>query len=94
MESGTLKMIMEFVAASEEYRPIVEGVVKALEGYGPDLKSLMKSACVGSIDIKADCVLHLESRGFSREEAIIMTSDQWSTMVKNMQNAQNKQNKS
>ena len=85
---------MGLISAAEEYRPLVEGVMKALESYGPETKKFMKSIIIGSVDIKADAILHLESRGFSREEAIVIVADQWAEMSKKMENLNRKQNNS
>ena len=87
-----MKTILGLISEAEEYRPLVEGVVKALESYGPEVKKLMKAMIVGSVDIKADAILHLESRGFTREEAIVVVADQWAEMAKRMDNINKKQN--
>ena len=84
--------IMQIVAAADEFKPVVEQGSKALQSYGPDIYALFHRIAIGMADIKADTIVHLEGRGFTREEAILLTVDQWADVKKNL--AQNKKRQS
>jgi len=85
MNAETIKSLASLLAVAGEYRPLVEGVVKAIEEYGPDLKKIFASASIGMIDVKADCIDHLvNNRGFTKEQAIIIAADQWSAVQRAM----------
>ena len=86
MDAETIKTLASLMMQAGQYKPLVDGIKEVVKEYVPDLKDLMQSAAVGLIDIKADCVAHMESRGFSHEEAIMMTCDQWSAIARNMSN--------
>jgi len=84
MDVETLKMLGEILKQAESYRPLVDGVKKTIESFGPDLKEIIKSYSLAMINIKADCVDVLVERGYTKEEAIIMVSDQWHEISKQL----------
>ena len=44
---------------------------------GPELRNLLESIADGWVDIRIRAVERFEKAGFSREEAIFMTMDEW-----------------
>jgi hypothetical protein len=73
----TLETVLGLMEHEEELRPIIEKAASVLESYGPLLKKLLSEVIMASVDMRAEAVARLEAKGFSREEAIYMTMDQW-----------------
>jgi len=94
MNVDTLKTLTVLLSSAKDYKPLVEVIVKVVKAYGPTLKDVIRDGSIGMIDIKADCVLHLEQKGFTREEAIIMVSDQWSLIKENLVNQSTRKSES
>ena len=78
------KEILALAMQAEELRPMVEEVLKALKSYGPELKGLFSDLNDGLTDLKIATIKRYQDAGFTREEAILLTCDQWAQLVKNM----------
>jgi len=94
MDADTLKTLAVLLGSAEDYKPVVKGIVGVIKSYGPNLKEILRDSAIGVADIKADCVLHFESKGFTREEAIMLTCDQWTAMKNALANKPGQQSKS
>ena len=67
----------EMLELYRQLKPMIGPCVQELLALGPELRKMAEAFGIGAIDIRANMVFHLESRGFSREEAILMTMDEW-----------------
>ena len=75
-----------FLETIKEAQPLAEKLVDAVLLFGPEVEKVCKRMVLSSINMKGDCVDTLTSRGFSREEAIVLVCDQWSAISKSLQN--------
>jgi len=78
--------IVELVERAEELKPVVAEIIKAVKSYGPELFDLMSGLAIGSVDIRVACVKRFEELGFTRQDAIAMTMDQWYQFSKSLNN--------
>lgn len=83
-----VEVVMGIVNSADDFKPAIEKGSKALQSYGPDVYELFHRIAIGMADIKADVVARFESKGFTRDEAIVLASDQWAEVKKSF--AQNK----
>jgi len=79
--------IAELIDGIDEIRPIVTKAVSALKLFGPEVYDFFLSLAIGSVDIKSACVKKFEENGFTRQDAISMTMDQWYQFSKSAQDA-------
>ena len=84
------KEILAMASQAEEFRPLVEEVIKALKSYGPDVKAFLSDINDGITDLKIATFTRYQDAGFTREEAVAMTCDQWNQMTSNLKNANKK----
>jgi len=86
-----IEALLEIAQSAEEFKPAVSQTIKAVQSYGPEIYGFMERFCQSNVDLKAMCVKrYIEQHGFTREEAILMTLDQWSAFAKGMQKSQTK----
>jgi len=84
------QVIEEYLKKAEDYKPLVEKLIDVIESYGPQFKRLFSGIALGSIAVKADAVCYLvHERNFTTEQAIVMVSEQWSSVTQAMRHAQN-----
>lgn len=73
--------MLEIIDAAEEYRPIIKKAVAVLKSFGPEATEIFESMVIGATDLKAKSIKRLiDMHGFSKEEAIIISCDQWSSL--------------
>jgi len=70
-------LAMEFINNADELKPVVEKVSKALQSFGPEIYELCNRTVLGYVDLRIAAVKRFEDAGFTREEAIYMTMDEW-----------------
>jgi predicted house-cleaning noncanonical NTP pyrophosphatase (MazG superfamily) len=86
-KAENLAAILEVIGQAESYRPVVQQAVDALKKYGPEIKDLFQGIQLGIIDIRAEVIKRLqEVHGFTKEEAIYITMDEWWGMKKSLKN--------
>lgn len=87
-----IKSINEFFEYSEELRPVIKKGFEILKSYGPEIYDLTYNMAINSAKIRADVVKVFEKEGFTREEAIFLTMDEWWGIKKNINKSQNRIN--
>jgi hypothetical protein len=93
MDAASLKAIAEMMNMAAEFRPVVDGVKTVAKEFGPDLKEMLGAIFVSSVNMRADAILSLEARGFSREHAIIITCRTYEEISKILSNVKPGENK-
>ncbi len=85
-----LEMIKAFIDMGKELRPTVKEAVKMIKSYGPELGEVFGDVTNWMVKKKIDHVKMFEAAGFTREESIYMTMDEWWGIHKKLQNTQKK----
>ena len=67
-----IKLFMEFIAESEEFRPVVNQIIDVIKSYGPELDRIMDTLITHYVQINSDSFFLYLSKGFSREEAMML----------------------
>ena len=70
-----LDNILEFIAQAESFRPIVQGVLKALRSYADELREIPEALMTWLVKCRLASIAQYEAAGFDRSDAIIMTLD-------------------
>ena len=82
--------ILELTSSIDEIKPVVHAVINAVKSFGPESYDLLLGLAIGSVDIRTACVKRFEENGFTRQQAIDMTMDQWYQFSKSMNSANKK----
>lgn len=85
MEKDEIAAILELVGQAEAFKPVVQQCVKTLKGYGPELDEIFGGINEWSIHQRIKNINLLEEKGFTREEAIYITMDQWWGMKRGLE---------
>jgi len=72
----------------EECIQAADQVVDCLLKYGPALKRLMMAMVSGTVDMKIAMVEAFQLEGFSREEAVALTSYEWGRLQERLEKSQ------
>ena len=75
--SKDVKEWMECLELAEDLKPVLKNTIEKLVGFGPELKTVFSALCGGMADLRIEIVQKFEDAGFSREEAIYLTMDEW-----------------
>jgi hypothetical protein len=75
MDKETILEIIGMLDAADEYKELVEAIVKKLDLFLPILDDLTNRAIISSAKYKALSFNELIKEGFTREEAIILMVD-------------------
>lgn len=67
-----IKLFMELIDKSEEFRPVVNKIIDVLESYGPELDRVMRTLFTRAEQRNSDSFNLYLSNGFSREEAMML----------------------
>ena len=75
-----IEVVLGFADSAEEFRPSIQKAFSAISSYGPECYGFFKKICFGTVDLKAAMVERFEKdHGFTRQEAIELTKDQWTS---------------
>lgn len=67
-----IKLFMELIGKSDEFRPVVNKIIDVLESYGPELDRVMRTLITRAEQRNSDSFNLYLSNGFSREEAMML----------------------
>ena len=81
-----INMMFAFSENAEAFREPINECIKALESYGPEAYGLMEKLIKAQSKLKMVAVKEYEEKGFTREEAIILACDQFSSAIKSFKN--------
>lgn len=68
---------MEYLELAEGLKPVIKDTIEKLINFGPELMAVFSSLVSGTVDLRIQAVSQFEAAGFTREEAIYMTMDEW-----------------
>jgi len=75
----------------EEFREPIGKAAAAVRSFGPEVYGLCEAVVLGAADLKAAAVKrYVETHGFTREEAILLTLDQWQQMKESIKTLKGK----
>ena len=77
MTKEELTEIIGMIGMLHELRPVVQVAIKSLQVYGPELKELFGGMQRGLIDMRIDSIRRYQEAGFTIDQAIDMTMDEW-----------------
>jgi len=77
------EMVNEIHENAEEWRPVVGKMIGILNSYGPELRSVVRSILMATVELKIEMVRKYEAAGFTTEQAIMMTMDEWFSVARN-----------
>lgn len=77
-----IEELRQLVALVNSMLTVADPIVKTVRDAGAVLKPLLRDAAITLADIRADTVNHYTARGFTRDEAITLTSQTWRPSVK------------
>lgn len=77
MDKKDLQDALEYLGMAEELRPVAEKLVETIISYGPYLRKIVEAASNATIEMRISHVRKFEDAGFTREEAIFLTMDEW-----------------
>ena len=72
-----LSGLLSIIDSAEELRPIVSSGLKLLRSFSSELKDITDDMRDYIIDSRIASIRRLEDAGFSREDAINITMDEW-----------------
>ena len=90
MISEYLEMVESVVQDAEKYKPIAEMIVKTVKMFVPEIKELFSMAALGYVDLRIQSIRKYERNEFTRDEAIMMTCDDFMGVKRAIQQSQNK----
>ena len=77
MTKEELTEIIGMIGMLDELKPVVQTAIKSLQAYGPELKELFGGMQRGLIDMRIDSIRRYQEAGFTIDQAIDMTMDEW-----------------
>lgn len=76
------KLIAALMEQEAEIRPVIKKGLEIIKSYGPDLKDLFGGVTEAMADLRINVIRKYEAAGFTREEAILLTMDEWFAMAR------------
>ena len=91
LDLENLQELKELATLLQAFQPAITEFDNAVAGYGPLIRNRLGTIAIGMADMKADAFDHLvKERGLTREEALVMVSDQWAKVFEIMQSQKKK----
>jgi len=69
--------LLEIVGQAETFKPVAQQIVSAVGVFKPEIASLFSDLAKGIVDRRVDMIKRFEEHGFTRDEAMILTMDEW-----------------
>lgn len=85
-----IKKIMQIIEAADEFVPVVKVAVEKSNNLLSELRPLLDNFIDYIVDSKIKMVNKYVDNGFTKDEAILMTLDQWTAFFNNFKNSQSK----
>ena len=77
MKKEELQGILETISMLDDVKPLVQSAIKSIQAYGPEVREFFGGMQMAIVEMRIDAIKRYESAGFTREEAIYMTMDEW-----------------
>lgn len=71
-----IRQILQILTSAEDFRPIVHAAMQAIESYSEELKKYPRAIVIFDADLTCEIFDRYLSRGFNREEALLLTINQ------------------
>lgn len=84
------KEIDELEPLVVEFRSTIQKIVKLLLMYGPEIHEVASAICLGGSKIRIAQIALYENSGFTREEAIDLVTDEWTTIKRTIKTSNKK----
>ena len=77
MDKKELQELLELFSVLDDVKPAIKAAIKSIQAYGPEIKEFLNGIQLGIVDMRINAIRKYEAEGFTREEAIFMTMDEW-----------------
>ena len=83
MEAGDVLGLLEM---EEAFRPVIKKAISTIKEYGPEIYDVAEKIVLATAELRIKQIQKYEEGGFSREDAINMTMDEWYAMARMARN--------